>query len=107
MKAMKCDRCGKFFTTDEEPDESPIIMPPYRSGMSLDLCAHCVDSFNSWLHTDYYFEEQVKLGHGIPKSEQQCSRCAYWDYESTPRKCSIGREYRDPCQVICDRWKPN
>ena len=105
MKATKCDRCGRFFTINEQLPYIPVITPSYRSGVSLDLCNECINSFNDWLHTDYYFDEQVKLGHAIPESEQYCFKCAFWDEKSTPRKCSVGRAYR-PRETICDKWKP-
>lgn len=105
MNAMKCDRCGRYYTLDDLPPYLPVITLEFRSGCTIDLCRECVISFEDWIHTDYFFNDQVKRGHGIPASQQHCFRCVYWGSD-VPRSCTIGREFRMPTEKICDKWEP-
>lgn len=106
MKAMKCDRCGTFYTLNDLPPYLPEITPEFRNGVSLDLCHECIDNFNEWLHTHYYFHEQLKFGHGIPCSEQSCGRCVNWvlDKDRKEYVCSLGKPYRST-DTVCTHWK--
>lgn len=108
MNAMRCDRCGKFFTINDMPPYIPNITPEFRSGVQLDLCTECIDSFNEWLHTDFYFSEQVKMGHAIPLTQQSCGKCVFWKFVSRQDgcQCSLGRNWRDT-DTVCDKWKPD
>lgn len=106
MNAMKCDRCGEFYTLNELPPYMPNITPEFRSGVSLDLCPECIVDFNAWLHTTYYFNEQLKMGHAIPCSIQSCGRCANWVYDKDKKErvCSLGNPYRST-DTVCTQWK--
>lgn len=105
MKAFRCDRCGEYFNINDLPPYIPNIVPTHNWGYSLDLCPTCIAGFAIWLHTEFYFDEQVKRGNGFPSAVQECSKCKHWIYKKdTGCVCDMGKSWR-PTTTICDMWE--
>lgn len=55
MKAMKCDRCKKYYDTgiSDGSEEAlwfeRIILTDYKENANIDLCPDCRKSFDLWL----------------------------------------------------------
>lgn len=55
MKAMKCDRCKKYYDTDisdypaKELSFKHIILTDFTTNITIDLCPDCRKSFDLWL----------------------------------------------------------
>ena len=106
MKAYQCDRCGEFYSDNDLPPYIPDIVPSFRSGCKLDLCPSCIDHFNTWLHTEFYFADQVKRGHGFPCVVQECRKCKHWIFkDDIGFVCDFGWKWR-PTSLICKKWTP-
>ena len=61
MKAIKCDRCGKYFDmrTDREDYERPAgrIVPDCNVCDEFDLCPNCYAKLETWVaYPDKYKE---------------------------------------------------